>query len=237
MNELVTVEARDLIKQIVETKGSCVPAVIDDVRKTLLFTATKARMLREALKGIESIEGAGEMHEALVEQRDAASIAEVYMTARLGEITREMPTKARGAARLDTSVAPKTETLSTQGVDKHVYKDAERIAKNEWAIEEELEEKQGSNRGPTKSGVLNRIREREAASHAAKKRERAEDRAVKERPRLVAEYLDATKHYREALELAIAGAKRDRFDPTAWNFITTKHEQLRGLMKTLEDLV
>ena len=236
MNELILADAKTLMKQIVATKGECVPAIIEDVRDTLLFTRTKANMLREALKGIANIEGAGEMAEALVEQRDEAQGAEFYMTKRLGEITREIE-KGKTGPRDDEVLPGKREKLLGRGVSSQVASEAERIAANEWAIEAELEEKSGSTRGPTKAGVLNRIREKESAAHADKQKNRADDRVVREKPRLVAEYLESIKEYRGSLELAIAGAKRDKFDPNAWNFLKLKHEQLRELMAELEATV
>ena len=55
--------------------------------------------------------------------------------------------------------------------------------------------------------------------------------------RPAAEYFTALKEYRSKLELAIAGAKRDRFDPTAWNFVKSKHDKIRNLMKDLEEII
>jgi len=127
--------------------------------------------------------------------------------------------------------------LKKANIDFHHAADAERIAANTWAVDEELDEKRGTSRGPTESGVLNRIREKEADLYANKKKTREEEHAVKQKPRLVAEYLEASKAYRAALEFAIAGAKRDKFDPASWNFVAGRHVQIAKLMGELEELI
>jgi len=228
-----------LIAQIVKTKGSCIPAIIEDVKDTLLFTKAKADMLRTAIDSIEHIEAAGEMAEAMIDQRDEAVEAQFYMKARLGEITKEMPrAKSPGIAGMFVPAEnTKGGHLKKANIDFRHAADAERIAANTWAVDEELDEKRGTSRGPTESGVLNRIREREGVRHAEKKKAREEDRTVKQAPRLVAEYLEATKTYRGALELAIAGAKRDKFDPASWNFVAGRHVQIAKLMSELEELI
>ena len=242
MNELITVQASELIAQIVKTKGSCVPAVIEDVKDTLLFTKAKADMLRTAIDSIEHIEAAGEMAEAMIDQRDEAVEAQFYMKARLGELTMEMTT-AQGtrststASSVEVEKVTKVSRLKESGIVQQRASEAERIAANKWAVDEELDEKRGTSRGPTESGVLNRIREKEADRYAEKKKVREEDRTIKQTPRLVAEYLEATKTYRAALELAIAGAKRDKFDPASWNFVAGRHVQITKLMGELEELI
>ena len=159
MNELITVESRELIAQIVKTKGECVPAIIEDVKDALLFTKAKADMLRTAIDSIEHIEAAGEMAEAMIDQRDEAVEAQFYMKARLGEITREMPkaktlTKASGTEIECPEVGSKGEQLARANVNFRHASEAERIAANKWAVDEELDEKRGTSRGPTESGVL-----------------------------------------------------------------------------------
>ena len=240
MNELITVDAHELITQIVKTQGECIPAVIEDVKDALLFTKAKAAMLREAINAIGHIEDAGEMAEAMIEQRDEATEAQFYMKAKLGELTIGIP-KVPRIANVNTDAerpgVGKQEKLKDAGITTHSASEAERIAANKWAIEEELAEGKGTSRGPTESGILNRIREKKAAEAGNRKQGKAEERAVNARPRFVADYFNAVKIFGDELELAIAGAARDKFDPAGINFLRTRHDKIRELMNKLEELV
>lgn len=80
------------------------------------------------------------------------------------------------------------------------------------------------------------LRKKKAAERAAELKEKQDDKTVKERPRIVAEYIESTKSFKEALQLAVAGAKRDRFAPEAMQFIEHRHGEIRELMNELEEL-
>ena len=80
-------------------------------------------------------------------------------------------------------------------------------------------------------------RMRQAKIRAAEMKKKEREKIVKVKPRLVAEYLDAMNAYRKALPVAIAGAERDRFDPHAWGYIKTKHNNIKKLMDELEQIL
>lgn len=89
----------------------------------------------------------------------------------------------------------------------------------------------------TVGAVDTELRQKRAQEHAAKRKEKQDDKTIKEHPKVVKEYLDAAKSYKDALKLAVAGAKRDRFAPESKAFIERWHNDIRGVMSELENLL
>jgi hypothetical protein len=88
----------------------------------------------------------------------------------------------------------------------------------------------------TVSAVDAELRMEAAKKRAAAKQGKADDKAVKADDHLVADYLEATKDFKDALIFAIKGAKRDRFAPESKRFVENRHNQLRKLMEELEGI-
>jgi len=89
----------------------------------------------------------------------------------------------------------------------------------------------------TVTAVDAELRADHAADRATKKKETATDKEVEANKRFVAEYFQSIKQFVDEIDLAIVGAKRDKFDPSASNFVKTKHDKVRDLMTELEELI
>ncbi len=89
----------------------------------------------------------------------------------------------------------------------------------------------------TVSAVDAELRAEHATERAAKKNTESVDKHVEENKRFVAEYFKAIKDFTDEIDLAIVGAQRDKFDPSATSFVKTKHDKVRGLMTKLEELI
>lgn len=87
------------------------------------------------------------------------------------------------------------------------------------------------------SEVDEELREAKAEARKTVEVEKEIKKLPTEHPKAVKDYLIACATYRDALELAIKAAKAMMFDPSAINMITTKHDMIRDLMNTMEELV
>ncbi|HDY86654.1 MAG TPA: hypothetical protein ENH82_00890 [bacterium] len=88
----------------------------------------------------------------------------------------------------------------------------------------------------TVRAVDTELRQAAAAGRAAEKREKSDKKEVKQHPKFVSEYLEASIQYRDALKLVIKCAKTTALAPEARQFIINRHEKIVELMRGLEKL-
>ena len=249
MNEVAIVDRmkqdeEQFVTELVESKGANLPANVQDVVKVFEFTDLKARAWKMASDKMAKLEDQQEAYHSALRSGQNWGIAALYAQKRMGEITGDMPTKERGAARNDTGTAPKRATLAKEGINYHTYQDAERIASNPEVLDRVIETAKTSNEIPTRTAVLREIRaerakqmREEASQDASIHNERVMERKVKERPKVVANYFDSIKRHREMAELALASAKRGMFSDESINILRKKHQELATLHAQIEAAV
>ena len=257
-NSLVTVdsvkrEENEVINAIIESKGANLPDTIEEIIPMIEFSKARATAFRALCDASRKVGEQEELNRAALESGQRWGVVHLYGIRKLGEITREMPTKEQyqsddlirdsqtGRIR---GVNPsgrqggKREVLANQNISKANYSDAERIASHPEILERVVKTAEERGDIPTKSSVLNHIRAEQAKQSAVKEYDKARDKIVKEINRGVAEYFDAVKLYKKQLELAIDGAKRAQwFAPESVNIVKTKHSQIEKLMRELEGAI
>jgi len=132
-----------------------------------------------------------------------------------------------------------------QGFDsKTDMETAQILADHPGDVKEVIAEAKKEKDVPSKGAVKQKVRakkmeERAKKAEAAAARNAAEDdkKTDIKNPKIVKEYLDATATFKEVLKRAIVGAKNERFDPAAWNFVYNRHTQIKEMMEELEGLI
>lgn len=79
------------------------------------------------------------------------------------------------------------------------------------------------------------VRMRKAREAVHRDREQAKEKKRQENPREVRAYLDALRAFRVAIKEAIDVARYGKFSPEAQRFVVRWHDDLRDLMKKVED--
>ncbi len=248
MNDLVMTVKQDeerFITDLIETKGDNLPAVIGDVVRIFEFTDWKAKAWKTFADKVSRLEEQSELYHSALRSGQQWGIASLYAQKRMGEITREIPLgksipiggASPGGAK-PSATPGKIDTLKTQGINRHTYQDAERIASHPEVLDRVIEQSKEKDEIPTKTAVLREIKRQEADRIDRNIKERKEkeiDRGVKEHPKPVKDYLDAMRDYKQALRFAIEVAKRDIFSPEAMQFVRNSHEGIKKLMNELEE--
>jgi len=186
---------------------------------------------------------------------EGQSLSEFNMkgTARLGEIAKEEPQEhvlktssgregTRGAEIKPTGKPPKWKRLGFKSLQ--AMNEAQFLANHPTETQEVLDDAKKENDFASKGAVKSKVRakkmeERAEKAEAAAARDQAEtDKKTDiKNPKIVKEYLDATSTFKEVLKRAIVGAKNERFDPAAWNFVYNRHTQIKEMMEELEKLI
>jgi hypothetical protein len=248
MNDLITLdkvqlEQESFLNAIVESKGDNLPAKVEDVLHFFEFSDWKAKAFKSLSDKLSRLDEQSEAYHSALRSGQNWGIAALYAQKRMGEITREMPVKKRSGTTRDDVVVErglshgKVDTLSKQGIHYKAYQDAERIASHPEILEATIESAKKHNEIPTKTSVLNRIRQEKAKQTAGKVQTKIDDKIDKQRPKAVADYFDAIKIFKHAIGLAKISAERGKFDPAGKNFLTKKREEINNLMKEVEELV
>lgn len=86
----------------------------------------------------------------------------------------------------------------------------------------------------TVTAVDAELRQKHATERAAEHNQGVRESAVKQRPKIVSDYFDALKQYRQTLELAVEAARQELFADESRNIIVKKHDAIKSLMAQLE---
>lgn len=88
----------------------------------------------------------------------------------------------------------------------------------------------------TLNGIIVALTKAEADKHKEEKEAEEGKRLPNKYPKAVKTYINNIKNYKEELLLAIKLAKEGMFAPEAIQLITTKHDEVRKLMKEMEEI-
>jgi hypothetical protein len=235
MNDLtvVTRDQEEWANALIETKGDNLPMVLEDAIKAFEFTDLKARAFKVVADKTKNIDDATEVYLSSSRSAKKWGIASLYAQKHLGELTREV----KPEQSVQDALHGKNTGLKKAGVSRGIYQDAEQFAKHPDILEETIQAYDRLDDAPNKTAVLNRIRLAKAEERAKVNQERANDKIDKKRPKAVADYYDAVKIYKHAIELAIIAAERDKFDPAGKNFLIKKHGEIQAMQKQLEGVL
>lgn len=242
MTELMTVEkvSRDeneLVKDIVGTKGANLPANVEEVLNVFEFTDFKAKAWKIMSEKLSKLDDQTEAYNSALRSGQQWGIAALYAYSRLGEITRDMPTADRSILASERSDTRKEESLRDAGINRHTYHDAEKIASHPELRDRVIENAQAKGEIPTKTSVLNTIRVESAKARHAVQKKKYEDSVDNGRDRAVADYFEAIKGFKAALDFARIAAERGKFAPEGKNLLVKKNDEIRTMMRQLEELV
>lgn len=166
MNELATYKQSEL------------PALPGDLAKFIVIAQERAKALKAEIKAIEKLELATEVYKQKLDEQDR--LREIMMLAynRMGEITRELPTRQgartdveHGSARGTMLEKPKSEVLQELGLSKAQVSRYEKMAAHPDIVEKVIAESQAGMTDATQGEVLRRIKEREGVIDLTEVRE------------------------------------------------------------------
>lgn len=233
-------DEEQFITDLIETKGENLPAEIGDIVQVFEFTDWKAKAWKSLADKMSRLEDQTEAYNSALRSGQQWGIAALYSQRRMGEITqdvnpepnpREYESPQGDLRKKEHNDGPKA------GLSRTIWKDAERIANNPEVLDRVIESSKKAGDIPTKGAVLNVIRMENAKKHAAEKKEKQDEKMDRQKPKIVSEHFEWVKLSKNHLDMVIAGAKRGKFDPASKNFVIKKHDELRELMKQIEEAI
>ena len=90
-------------------------------------------------------------------------------------------------------------------------------------------------KGATVEEARKESKKTRATAHVEKKQAKKEEKKRQERPREVAEYLEALASFTKVVKEAVAVARYKKFSPEAAKFVLRKHDQLRAQLGSMEE--
>lgn len=253
MNSLITIEKakadeEKFMNEIITTRGGCLPDKIEDVRSIFEFTDLKAKAFKMLSDKIKDIEEQAELYQSAQRSAQKWSITSLYAQKRMGELTKDIiPEKNYRIVKqkhesVNNGTVNKISEItnrdgSKSGIPTATWRDAERIARHpeildrvvNKAIESETIEI------PTKTAVLNTIRIETQRKTNERVRARGDEKIINESTKAVKEYYDSIKGFSNAIRMAMKNA--GKFSPEGKNFMIKKNNEIRNLMKQLEELL
>jgi hypothetical protein len=248
MNSLITVEKakadeEKFMNEIITTRGGCLPDKVEDVISIFEFTDFKAKAFKMLSDKIKNIEDQADLYQSAQRSAQKWSITSLYAQKRMGELTREVPAEKnpRNISFMADGVNEKRSYLNADGnkgkLTHRVWADAETIAKHPDVLDRVVERAKDKNEIPTKSAVLNTIRiERQKEINTRAKR-KGDAKIVNETTTATKDYYDQLKGFKTSIDLAIKNAEVGKFAPEGKNFMIKKHNEIRSLLKQLEELL
>lgn len=249
MNELVTMQVKkeeeQFMNMIIQSKGSNLPASVEEVLSVFEFTDFKAKAWRIFASKTSKLSEQADIHQAAIRSGQQWGIAALYAQKRMGEITMEMPKgKPLHKKYQDSSSEGKETKMANVGISRDTYERAEDIARHPEILEKAIEEAKEKNEIPTRGGVLKKIFQHKQEEqnkwreqHNEEAREKQNKKRLNESDDQVKVYLESIKGFKSALDLAIVDATNGKYSPESKNFIVKKHNQLKELMTQLEELI
>lgn len=253
MNSLITIEKakadeEKFMNEIITTRGGCLPDKIEDVVSIFEFTDFKAKAFKMLSDKIKNIEEQAELYQSAQRSAQKWSITSLYAQKRMGELT--MPMKGEKNPRIvsrkilhNNGVNERKQYLAGNndgpkaGIPTATWRDAERIAQHPEILDRVIEKAKSSDtiEIPTKAAVLNTIRIENQREVNRRVRDKSDKKIMNEETQAVKDYYDSVKGFGNAIRMAIKNA--GKFSPEGKNFMIKKNNEIRDLMKQLEELL
>ncbi len=241
----------DAYKELVERMPDMELMNIGELQGVVFWAGAGAKWARLQIETARNIPGMQAQVDAWIREGQMAGELEIKGQQRLGKIARETERSqpeqirssdgSRAAGTISTGQLPKWQRLGFKS--EAAMAQAEFLEAHPKEVNEVIKEAKQEDDLPSKGAVKAKVRmkaaeERAAAAEqrAAEKTEKADKKEVREHPKFVAAYLEATKEYRDALVRAIKCAEEIALAPETRQFILNRHERLVELMRELEEL-
>lgn len=245
MTDLMTVQdvnrsEEEFINALIESKGDNLPAQVEEVLQVFEFTDWKAKAWKSMSDKLSRLDDQTEAYHSALRSGQHWGIAALYAQKRMGEITRAMPKADPNDVRYGRSVPGATDKrtiLTKTGISSQNASDAERIAANPEILDRVIENARQRGEIPTKTAVLNTIKVEAARDRHEVQKKKYEDSVDNQRDRAVADYYEAIKGFKAALDFARIAAERGKFAPEGKSLLLKKHEEIKSMMSMLEELV
>lgn len=156
------------VNELATYQQSGLPAQPEDLAKFIVIAQERAKTIKAEIGAIKRLEVAKEVYEQKMEEQ--GRLRELLLSAyqRMGEITRELPTRPGARADIEPSPAsgsrsdrPKSEVIQELGLSKSQVQRFETMAAHPEIVEEVISESQAGTAEATQGEVLRRIKERE----------------------------------------------------------------------------
>lgn len=248
MNSLITIEKTKVdeekfMNEIITTRGACLPDKIEDVISIFEFTDFKAKAFKMLSDKIKNIEDQADLYQSAQRSAQKWSITSLYAQKRMGELTRDIPAEKnpRNISFMKGGLNEKRTYLNADGnkgrITTQVWRDAEMIAKHPDVLDRVIEKAKSSDtiEIPTKTAVLNTIRVERQKDINERAKRKGDAKIINETTTATKDYYDLIKGFKSGIELAIKNAAVGKFAPEGKNFMIKKHNEIRNLMKQLEE--
>jgi hypothetical protein len=219
---------------------------IEQTQALVFWSGAAAKWARLQVDHGKHIQGMQAQCAAWVREGQIAGELELRGQQRLGKLAKETEKAAewkdqpRDAPRADKPKWQRLGFKSAAAMEQAEFLEAHPVEVTE-VIQEAKKEDDFISKGAVKAKVRVKRLETQAAKYAERNAERERERKEAEEkglpgkyPKEVKAYLDASKAFKEELELAIRCKAQDMFSPEAVQFIKNRHETIRELMKQLE---
>jgi hypothetical protein len=251
MNQLIAIgqvrkDEDQIMKDIIASKGGNLPANIEEITAIFEFTDFKAKAWKILANKISKLEEQAELYQSAQRSAQQWGIAAIYAQKRMGEITKDIPaeTTIRNVSRKvlhnDNVNARKHYTSMNQdgkkgSIPTATWRDAERMAKNPEIVDRVVDNAKKKGFVPTTGQIINTIRVEKTKEINYKARERGDKKIVNETTTATKDYYDLLKGFESGIKTAIINAEVGKFAPEGKNFMIKKHDNIRALLKKLEE--
>lgn len=236
----------DAFKELMVRSPDMELMTLDDLHGMVFWSGAAMKWATTQISIAKEMGGMTAQIDAWQKEGNAAAELNFAARAKRGELAKK-EAKVTGNQNIGSPVSsgssdPKWKRLCYKS-EQAMYDD-ELLSNHPEIVEKVKQAAKEADDFPSVTAVKSEVRAMKAEKRAveAEAREaKAETKLIKktptEHPKAVKDYLVACSVYRDALELAIRAAKASMFDPSAINMINTKHDVIRDLMNTMEELV
>lgn len=254
MNSLITIEKtkadeEKFMNEIITTRGACLPDKIEDIINIFEFTDLKAKAFKMLSDKIKKVDDQADIYQSAQRSAQKWSITSLYAMKKLGELTQDIPADKQPRkinkhlvndrnGGVNKSAFIMNQDGPKSGIPTATWRDAERIAKDKTnALERVIKRAEESEtiEVPTKSAVLNTIKVEKQKEVNTRARVKGDAKIVNETTTATKDYYDQLKGFKTSIEMALKNAKVGKFAPEGKNFMIKKHNEIRDLLKQLEE--
>ncbi|MCP4648550.1 MAG: hypothetical protein GY853_00535 [PVC group bacterium] len=236
----VKLNVDEYMREIIVSKGSNLPAKIEDVINVFEFTDFKAKAWKILADKMSKLEDQTELYQSAKRSAQQWSISSMYAYVKIGELSKDIePEKNTRPMKTDSGLH-KTRIVrdGKKGSLTHrQWKEAEQIEKNLDILEDVIETSKERDEVVTKTAVLGRIKAENRKNINEKATKKSNKKIANEKTTAVKDYYDVLKGFTAGIKSAIISAEHGDFSAEGKNFLVKKHNAITKLMEKLEELV